>query len=120
MKKRKPPVVLATCLVLMLVAVAIVYAPNRGGGDGHDHGAEAPPPAVEQGERPKATPEQISAMSKGGATTAPKARPMGGPTKAVDPNAGPSIAMPKQQQQYKPTPNESSTSTQWYTDQTKK
>jgi hypothetical protein len=117
MKKRKPPVVLATCLVLMLVAVGIMYAPKGGAGDGHDHAAEAaPPPTAETGERPKVTSQQISAMSsrpaapKDGGAARPK--PMMGEGAA-------SIAVPKPTT-YKPTPNDSSTSTQWYTNETRK
>lgn len=117
MKKRKPPIVLATCLVIMLLAVGIIYGQRPGGpGDGHGHDQAPPPPAAEQGERPKMSPSQITSMNKGmmkpGKLPAGRADMAGGPT-------GPSIAVPKQQN-IKPTPNDSSTSTQWYTDQTKK
>ncbi|MBC8063968.1 MAG: hypothetical protein H7Y17_04000 [Chlorobia bacterium] len=117
MKKRKPPIVLATCLVIMLLAVGIIYGQRPKGDDGHGHGQEAPPPpAAEQGERPTMSPSQITSMNKGMMKPG-KAQP-GRPGMEGAPT-GPSIAVPKQQT-YKPTPNDSSTSTQWYTDQTKK
>lgn len=121
MKKRKPPVLLATCLVLMLVAVGIIYAPKGGGGDGHDHGQQAantpPPPAAETGNRPKVSTGQIANMAKSAVSQAPTASER--PTMGGGPNSGPSIAASKPVN-YKPQPNESSTSTQWYTDQTGK
>lgn len=121
MRKRKPPVLLATVLVFMLVAVGIFYAP-RGSGDGHghDHGAQAsntpPPPAAETGSRPKVDPKQVAGMAKGAMArpaSSDSAGPMGGP------DGTPSIALPKPSN-HRPTPNDSSTSTQWYTDQTRK
>lgn len=121
MRKRKPPVFLATVLVLMLVAVGIMYAP-RGADDGHGHNQQAantpPPPAAEKGERPKISASQVVGLAKGAMANSDKGgRP--GPDGPAGPATGPSVAAIKPQA-YKPTPNESSTSTQWYTDQTKK
>lgn len=121
MRKRKPPVLLVTMLVLMLTAVGIIYAPRAAAGDGHDHGQQAantpPPPAAETGDRPKVSASQVATMAKGGIGAPEKGRP--GPTGMPGPGTAPSIAAVKPMS-YKPTPNESSTSTQWYTDQTKK
>lgn len=124
MRKRKPPVLLATVLVLMLVAVGIMYSPRGSAGDGHDHGAEQaantpPPPAAEKGERPKISTSQVAGMAKGGIGAPSKGGPRSAPDGMGAPGAAPSIAATKPQA-YKPTPNDSSTSTQWYTDQTKK
>lgn len=113
MKKRKPPVVLATCLVIMLVAVGIIYAP-KGSSDGHVE-PTAPPPSAETGERPTLSSSQISSM----ASSAMKGDgPVQGKPGAATVD-GPSIAMPKVIDS-KPKPNDASTSTQWYTDQTRK
>jgi hypothetical protein len=123
MKKRKPPIVLATCLVLLLVTVGIMYKPGNAATDPHAHEQQqAPPPAsTEQGTRPKMSTSDVSSMATGAmapsATSGGRPRspmPMGAPS-----SGGASIAVPKQQV-YKPTPNDSSTSTQWYTDQTRK
>ncbi len=120
MRKRKPPVLLATLLVFMLVAVGIFFAP-KGSGDGHDHGPEAsntpPPPAAETGSRPKMDPKQVAGMAKGAMSQPVPSgeRPMGAPGG----DGKPSIAVPKPTS-YKPAPNDSSTSTQWYTNETKK
>lgn len=119
MKKRKPPIVLATILVIMLVAVGILFAPKSEAD--RQAAAAPPPPSAETGERPKMTADQVSQMAKGALASKPS-KPGGRPTMQEDgggPSAGPSIAVPKQTP-YKPTPNDSSTSTQWYTDQTKK
>lgn len=121
MRKRKPPVLLATLLVFMLVAVGIFFAPRGSGGE-HDHGPQAsntpPPPAAETGPRPKMDASQVAGLAKGAmnrTATTDTAGPMG----AAPGDSKPSIAV-SQPPVYKPTPNESSTSTQWYTDQTKK
>lgn len=122
MRKRKPPVLLGTVLVLMLVAVGIMYAPRGSGDDGHGHEQQAantpPPPAAEKGDRPKISTSQVAGMAKTAMATPPaKGRP--GPVGVPSEGSGPSVAAARPQA-YKPTPNESSTSTQWYTDQTKK
>lgn len=121
MKRRKPPVLLATCLVLMLVAVGIFFSPKGSGDDGHGHGEQQaantpPPPAAEKGDRPKVSAGQVANMAKT-AIAAPKTALSEG--KPGRPGSGPSIAATKPSN-YKPTPNDSSTSTQWYTDQTGK
>ncbi len=122
MKKRKPPVLLATVLVIMLVAVGIIYSPRGAGGDGHDHGQQAantpPPPAAEQGERPKVSASDVASLAKGAMSTATQAGP-DTPGRPGGKSEGPSIAAVKPST-YKPQPNDSSTSTQWYTDQTRK
>jgi hypothetical protein len=111
MKKRKPPIVLATCLVLMLVAVAILYRPHS---DKEEQ--VAPPPSAEQGERPSVSTNDVASMASG----AMKATADGKPKRpGMAEERGPSIQLQKVQPT-KPKPNESSSSTQWYTDQTRK
>lgn len=117
MRKRKSPVVLVTILVIMLVAVGIIYSP-RGGGDAHAH--EAQPqgqPPVETGDRPKINTSDVAAMASSSmAASGPKkAVPMGGGAGGNEP----SIVVPVQQNN-RPVPSDSSTSTQWYTPETKK
>jgi hypothetical protein len=119
MRKRKSPVVLATILVIMLVAVGIIYAPR--GGDGHDHeqvAQQPPPPTAEKGERPKISSKDVASMassSMGGQATSARMMTPDGDT----PSNKPSIAMAPQTQ-HKQEPNDATTSTQWYTDETKK
>ena len=116
MKKRKPPILLTTVLVIMLVAVGVMYSPRGIVGEQDEHQAP-PPPSAEQGTRPTVTSDQVSAMAT--ANIAGDKGP-GGPELMQPSKPGrPSIAVPKQQA-YKPKPNDSSTSTQWYTDQTRK
>jgi len=117
MKRRKPPIVLTTILVIMLVAVGIMFSP-QGMAGGHQEQQAPPPPSAEQGERPTVTSDQVSAMAT--ANIAGDKAPGGGP-EAMQPSkpGRPSIAVAKQET-YKPKPNDSSTSTQWYTDQTRK
>ncbi|MCC7228865.1 MAG: hypothetical protein IT203_00610 [Fimbriimonadaceae bacterium] len=107
MKRRKPPIVLGTVLVIMLIAVGIIYAPR---GNSEQQPMTTPPPQAEQGDRPKISADQIAAAASSSMKqTGPKAMPAeGGPSKG-----DPSIAVPK----YTPSkqkPNDSSTSSQWY------
>lgn len=111
MKKRKPPVVLATCLVILLISVGIFFAPQ---GAGHAHEEAAPQPQAEQGDRPTMTTDQVSSMASGAMKTQTLV-----PNKPGAKTGGPSVLVPKQVTT-KPKPSESSTSTQWYIDQTKK
>jgi hypothetical protein len=119
MKKRKSPIVLATVLVILLVAVGIIYSPRTvGDGHGPEVAQQAPPPNAEQGDRPKLSASDVSSMASSSMAARPKpamvASEAGGPG-----GSGPTISVPKFTES-KPTPNESSISNQWYTDQTKK
>jgi hypothetical protein len=114
MKKRKPPIVLATCLVILLLGVAIFFRPRSA----NEHQVEAtpPPPSAEQGERPKLNASDVASMAS---SSMASKRMKTGPAEIGNPSGKPSISVVKPSD-YKPKPNDSSTSTQWYTDQTKK
>jgi len=116
MKKRKSPVLLVTSLVLLLGAVAFMNAPQSTGqpqqeqhsaddGHGHDDGPKAP------SKTDLASKVQASVQA-----APPSGKKM--PVRGM-PGTEPSILKPKQTP-YKPTYNESATSTQWYTDETPK
>ena len=123
MKNRKPPIVLGTCLVVMLLAVGIIYAPH-GTKSEEEQAREAQQQAQQQAdpnaERPKLSSGQASDFVKqqmGGATPgngqpSPKMAKMAGAEHS-------SIERVKSEN-YKPKPNDSSTSTQWYTPETQK
>jgi hypothetical protein len=112
MKRRKPPVVLITCLVLMLVAVGIMYAPRGSTPEGQQ---EPPPQQAENGDRPKISSTDVASIASHTMQSAkPGPKQMGGP-----PGSGPSISVRKPENTA-PKPNDSSTSTQWYTNETKK
>lgn len=122
MKKRKNPVILVTALVLLGSAVAFMNMPQSAsaGGDGHNHDQ---PKSEEKVEAPSKESVASSVASKvsGGK---PSTRPVGAPEEMRGPGgpggpSGPSILKPKMEP-YKPTPNDSSTSTQWYTEETPK
>ena len=117
MKRRKPPVVLITCLVLMLVAVGIMYAPRGSTPEGQQ---EPPPQRAENGDRPKMSSTDVASIAsqtmKSPGKPGMKPTAMGGEGGAP---TGPSIAVPKAHT-YVPKPSDSSTSTQWYTNETKK
>lgn len=108
MKKRKPPVLLITLLVVMVGIVAVYNLMQSGvispSADAHDH---APP---QQSVVTPATERQAmrDAMR----------RQMTSPPAAGDPSGMPKPKTPtvlvEKQQQFKQKPNESSTSTQWY------
>ncbi len=111
MKKRKPPVVLATCLVILLISVGIFFAPQ---GSGEIHQEQVAQQPVDRQARPTVSSNEVSSM----ATAAMKEQKMT-PAKPGGGNSGPSVIVPKPVST-KPKPTESSTSTQWYIDQTKK
>lgn len=119
MKKRKPPIVLATFLIIMVAAVALMYSPAR---QGQGDQPEQPQAPTETEARPTMTQDQSAAIVKSAMTAKPN-MPRGGPQlqKPGMPGSStePSIKMSKPAN-YKPTPNDSSTSTQWYTNETPK
>jgi hypothetical protein len=121
MKRRKPPVVLGTLLVLLLGAVAIGYRPGSKSPD--DHAPEAPRESNETQSRPKMdTKDVTSIMSNSMKAPAQPEASRGPGAMAAPPMPGtnkPSISM-RQQIQTKPTRPEGGTSSQWYTDQTPK
>lgn len=127
MKKRKPPIVLATCLVLLLVAVGIIYAPKSAASpeDAQREQQEQMEQANANAERPAITPTQASQFVKGqmqGAKGGPPTGPNGGPPKGMmGPNGGDRSSIEAiKPSMVKPKPNDSSTSTQWYTPETQK
>ncbi|MBN9502597.1 MAG: hypothetical protein BGO01_17645 [Armatimonadetes bacterium 55-13] len=120
MKKRKPPIVLGTLLVIMVIATAIIYKPQGAPGD-HDHEQEQPAANQPEPERPKMTPQQAAGINSSAMKTsaAPGSPQRAMPTRPGEESNEPSIAVPKQQN-YKPKPNDSSISTQWYNEETRK
>ncbi len=120
MKKRNKPIVLTTALILMLGVVAFfnfprdLFAAGHGPNDGHGHG-EAPPTGQDVDVPDKSSVAKTVADSLKGKPQPGKPPVMdgaGGP-------AGPVIAV-KKSGTYKPMPSDSSTSQQWYTDETPK
>lgn len=121
MRKRKSPVVLATILVIMLVAVGIIYAP-RGTSDPHAQEMaqqQTPPPTAEQGERPKISSTDVASMASSSMTSNPQLGRAMAPGDEAKPGEKPSIAAAPVDNA-KPVPNDATTSTQWYTNETKK
>jgi len=120
MKKRKPPVVLATILVVLVVGVGIVYAP-RGSSEPEQQQQPTPPPETQ--ERPKVSTSEasdaIKSMMKSGGGSPQDKMPSGGPH-VIGQDNGSSVKVMKAPAGYKPMPNDSSISSQWYTPETKK
>ncbi|MGV3616270.1 MAG: hypothetical protein ACO1SV_13130 [Fimbriimonas sp.] len=127
MKKRNKPIVLVTMLILMVGAVAFINFPKNldvGGGhgpnDGHGHGQEEAPPTGKD----VTVPDQASIAESVSSSIASKDTPRRMPTSPGGPGrpgGAPEtmIKLPKASQ-YKPKPNDSSTATQWYTDESMK
>jgi hypothetical protein len=123
MKKRNKPIILVTVLILMIGAVAFINFPKdlvAGAGDGHDHSTPQAPPTGETVDVPDRN--EIAQNVAGSINKKSDLAEAGAPPGASRPGAVPSapaIAIPKAQP-YKPTPSDSATSTQWYTDETPK
>jgi hypothetical protein len=123
MKKRNKPIILVTVLILMIGAVAFINFPKdlvAGAGDGHDHGNEQAPPTGKDVTVPDRN--EIAQNVAGSINKKGDFAEAGAPPGASRPGAirtEPVIAVPKAQP-YKPTPSDSATSTQWYTDETPK
>jgi hypothetical protein len=121
MKKRNKPILLVTVLVLMVGAVAFINFPRE-----LLKSSPAPQSTTPETGQKIDVPEKEE-IAKNVSTSfgdpkkaqpAIKKRPSpAGPEGEMD--MGPSIAI-KKMAPYKPTPNESSTSTQWYSDETLK
>ncbi|RYG18047.1 hypothetical protein EON82_23100 [bacterium] len=124
MRKRKSPIALVTVLAVMAaVAFGFQYATNRG-----PEAQSAPPPAQGPDDvkpvgesRPGTTASAVSDAVKSSMGT-PAAKPMarpGPPGMPGAPGGGPTIlsTMPTNAKPEKPKPNSSSTSTQWYNDE---
>jgi hypothetical protein len=114
MKRRKPPVVLATCLVLLLGAVAIAYRP----GGKPDAAPEAPRESNETQERPKMESKDVTSIMSS-TMKAPEKRANEGPVPPMPGTNKPSISM-RQRIETKPMKPDGATSGQWWTDQTPK
>jgi hypothetical protein len=107
MKKRKPPIVLVTLMIVMLAVVAVMNAPRAS--QGHDH-------ASHQGqEDPEVTGQPREADSKDAVAERLKApaRPsMSGAPDEEGPTQ-PTIVGPRNS---RPEPNPTATTSQWYND----
>jgi len=118
MKKRKPPIVLGTFLVILLVVVGIIYAP-RGTMTEEEQAKQAQQQAEQQqdpnAERPTLTPQESSQIM----SNVMKSPDKSGPPKNPGEPEHSSIQAIKQDA-YKPRPSDSSTATQWYTTETPK
>ena len=128
MKKRNKPIVLVTMLILMVGAVAFINFPKdlavggHGPNDGHNHGQEEAPQTGQQVNVPDkpSIAESVSSSitSKDNPKRMPTGRP-GGPPGSPGSESESMIKIPKASQ-YKPKPNDSSTATQWYTEESMK
>lgn len=122
MKKRNKPIVLVTLLVLMIGAVAFVNFPremlaNKPGDDGHGHD-ETP----QTGQKVEVPDKNSIASSVAGSINKadPRRAQVTAPGAPGAQAAKPLIQVEKPGQAVKPTLSDSSTSTQWYTDETPK
>ena len=119
MRKRQSPIVLVTALVLIVAGVAgFNFATSRAGGNPAE---QAPAPEVADAKpvgeaRPGTTEADVSKSVKGSLVTSTPAK--AAPTRPGMPPAGPMILDPSATAKpVKPTPNTSSTSAQWYNDE---
>lgn len=133
MKKRNKPIVLTTLLVLMIGAVAFVNFPREmlagqhGPDDGHGHDAPKTGNDVNvpsKNDIANSVASSVKGSSGPGGPGGPGGRPGMPPGKPGMPGmpgagGGSVIEVPTYAPQ-KPTFNDSSTSTQWYTDDTAK
>lgn len=111
MKKRKPPVMLASILVVLVAVVAIMNRQPSAGGDGHNHGEQ---PQEDQSQvlaksRETESKESLAAMTK--AKVKPKEKQVPGEEEAA-PVVGDAAKF-----KYDPKPGESPIATQWYTEE---
>jgi hypothetical protein len=122
MKKRKPPIILITVVIL---CAAIAFAFNSATSSSQDPQQPQQPqaPPVQGTDKPRpanATSKSIAATVK--QQSGPTAGGPGGPGKMGMHGPGGvmlrpgqlSIEVPKNNYSYKPTPNDSATSSQWY------
>lgn len=120
MKKRNKPIVLVTILALMIGAVAFVNFPKEllvhRPGDGHDHDA-----GPKTGQDVDVPDKNSIANSVAGSINKsdPRRAQLRQPGAPGEVSNKPLIQVEKYKPM-KPTPTDSSTSTQWYTDETPK
>lgn len=115
MKKRKPPVMMASILVVLVAVVAIMNGrtTSHEAGDGHDHGQEQT--SVENSDQVLAQSREteskasLAAMTKG---KVKKPRRPGEEEAADEP-----VVSETKKFKYNPQPGESPVNTQWYTEQ---
>lgn len=111
MKKRKPPILLASIMVILIGAVAIINRPQAPAGeDGHNHEGEGN--VLAQGRDARETKDSLATMAAsavGG--NKPKNGPRGpeGDEVGADP-----IVVGKKPEKWDPKPTESSMSGQFY------
>ncbi len=126
MKKRKPPIILVTCLILAVgVALAFNYATSASQDPKQQEQPEAPAvtgtqPDAKRAPADSAAKEAAAVKQQMASMTAPK--PGGNPLEGR-PILGPgqsSIDMPKMTRSYRPTPSDSQTAGQWYTKESAK
>lgn len=111
MRKRKAPVLLLSAVgVLLLVVMAINSGVFAGASSGHSHDMPTPAEAPEPVDVKEKMKNQLdSVVGKG-----PEA-----PKKTPEVPERPTVIQDKPAR-YKPTPSDSSTSAQWYTDESRK
>lgn len=118
MKKRKPPVILASSLIVLLGAAVIINLPKRPTAD--DHGPQAQKPDSSPGASRQT--EDAATIRKQLATVGDEGRE--GMQRPEDPTGAGSQANPKTATIYIPRPtatkqmpNDASVQAQWYRDQ---
>ena len=113
MKKKKPPVLLASVAVVLIGALAIMNRPDSVGGDGHDHGAPAADDStgvLAESRETAESKESLAAMVKKKVGGNEGDKRMGPELSGDD---GPIVVKVKAQK-YDPKPGESPTSSGWY------
>lgn len=109
MKKKPTPVIPIILLVAALGVVMFINFPR----ELLPQPGQTPPPAAKTEEAPS---KESLAQKTAQAVKGTKASQMRGPADE-EADTGPALALPKRSP-YKPKPNDSSTSTQWYNDAT--
>ncbi len=116
MKKRKPPVVLASILIV-LVSVAVIMALPKRQNDDHAQKLTAEDAIPSGTSRPTPSKDELKGHLAGASSRAPEDEAMGplgaNPLKNNPKSA--TIFLPKAGT-FKPTPNDSAVSGQWYRD----
>ena len=112
MRKRKPPYILVSMLIFLGAMLFLVSGGMQAlvGGDGHDHETAAAPPTTGEA-RATDSKEDIAKATKN--AVAAGANPSGEPKMMK--GQQPSIQL-QTPQDYKPVPNDSNISSQWYDD----